>query len=109
MIGEKIIKIMEEIEPIVKTEVDEEKNYKSPKVEKIIEMVRPLLIKNKVAIIPARVKDFLPQGNRVYITMIYQFIDLESREKDVIEVEVPGSGFDEKGGRSVFAALTRCI
>ena len=53
MIGEKIIKIMSEIEPIEKTEVDDE-------------------------------------------------------NKDCIEVEIPGSGFDEKG-RAVYAALTRSI
>ncbi len=38
MIGEKIVKIMEEIQPIERTEIDEEKGYKSPKTEKIIEM-----------------------------------------------------------------------
>lgn len=91
MIGEKIAKIMAEIEPVMKTETDTEKNYKYPKVEKIIEMVQPLLIKNKVAIIPAGVSNFIPQGQRVYITMKYQFIDLEAPEKDYIEVEVPGS------------------
>lgn len=106
MIGEKIVKIMEEIEPIVKTEPDENGNYKTPKVEKIIEMIRPLLVKNKVAIIPAKVKDLTPHGNKVYLTMIYQFIDLEDEAKDCIEVEIPGSGYDEKSGRAVFSALT---
>ena len=106
MIGEKIVKIMEEIEPIVKTEPDENGNYKTPKVEKIIEMIRPLLVKNKVAIIPAKVKDLTSHGNKVYLTMIYQFIDLEDKEKDCIEVEIPGSGYDEKSGRAVFSALT---
>ena len=106
MIGEKIIKIMSEVEPVEKTETDEENNYKTAKVEKIIEMVRPLLIKNKVAIIPTEISNFTPQGNRVFLSMKYQIIDLESEEKDYIEVEIPGSGFDEKGGRAVFAALT---
>lgn len=106
MIGEKIVKIMEEIEPIVKTELDENGNYKTPKVEKIIEMIRPLLVKNKVAIIPVKVKDLTPHGNKVYLTMIYQFIDLEDEAKDCIEVEIPGSGYDEKSGRAVFSALT---
>ena len=50
MIGEKIIKIMSEIEPIKKTEVDEEKNYKFAKSEEIIEMVNPLLINFNVII-----------------------------------------------------------
>ena len=109
MIGEKIIKIMSEVEPVIKTEVDEENNFKTPKVEKIIEMVRPLLMKNQVAIIPIAVSSFTPQGNRVYLTMKYRFIDIEDREKDCIDVEVPGSGYDEKGGRAVFAALTRSI
>lgn len=109
MIGEKIVKIMEEIEPVVKTELDKENNYKSPKVEKIIEMVRPLLVKNKVAIIPIEITNFTPQGNRVYLAMKYQIIDLEDKNKDYIEVEMPGSGYDEKGGRAVFAALTRSI
>lgn len=109
MIGEKIIKIMGEIVPIEKTEQDADKNYKSPKVEKIIEMVRPLLVKNKVAIIPSSITNFNPQGNRVYFSMKYKIMDLEDGNKDYIEVEMPGSGFDEKGGRAVFAALTRSI
>ena len=106
MIGEKIIKIMEEIKPIEKTELDEEKNYKFAKSEEIITMVQPLLIKNKVVILPTKVINFSTQGNKVYLTMKYQFIDVEDAQKDCIEVEIPASGFDEKG-RAVFAALTR--
>lgn len=106
MIGEKIIKIMEEIVPIEKTEQDADKNYKSPKVEKIIEMVRPLLVKNKVAIIPSAITNFSPQGNRVFLSLKYKIMDLGDVNKDYIEVEIPGSGFDERGGRAVFAALT---
>lgn len=109
MIGEKIIKIMQEIEPIVRTEENEGVNYKSAKFEKIIEMIRPLLIKNKVIIIPTKVKEINSQGNRVNLTMVYQFIDVEDANKDCIEVEIPGSGYDEKSGRAVFRALTRSI
>lgn len=105
MIGEKIIKIMSEIEPIKKTELDEEKNYKFAKSEDIIAMVQPLLIKYKVIILPLKVVNFSAQGNKVFLTMKYQFIDVDSPEKDAIEVEIPGSGFDEKG-RAVYAALT---
>lgn len=106
MIGEKIIKIMSEIEPIVRTETNGENPYKSPKIEKIIEMVVPLLIKNKVIVEPVQVKDFIPQGNKVYLTMVYHFIDVEDPKKDYIEVQIPGCGFDDKGGRAIFAALT---
>ena len=109
MIGEKIAKIMSEIEPIIKTEEDANGDYKSPKIDKIMMMVQPLLIKYKVAVIPASILNVLPQGNKVYLSMKYYFIDLDSSDKDYIEVEIPGSGFDEKGGREVFAALTRNI
>ena len=105
MIGEKIINIMSEINPIEKTELDEEKNYKYAKSEEIIAMVKPLLVKYKVIILPVKVTNFTPQGNKVFINMKYQFIDVESPEKDSIEVEIPGSGFDEKG-RAVYGALT---
>lgn len=105
MIGEKIIKIMSEIKPIEKTELDEEKKYKFAKAEDIIAMVQPLLIKYKVIILPLKIINFAQQGNKVYLTMKYQFIDVEAPEKDAIEVEIPGSGYDEKG-RAVFAALT---
>lgn len=73
MIGEKIIKIMSEVEPVIKTEVDEENNFKTPKVEKIIEMVRPLLIKNQVAIVPIAVSSFTP----------HRKIQMASRYKDM--------------------------
>ena len=105
MIGQKIINIMSEIEAIPKTELDEEKNYKFAKSEEIIAMVKPLLVKYKVIILPVKVTNFTPQGNKVFITMKYQFIDVEDPNKESIEVEIPGGGFDEKG-RAVFAALT---
>ena len=107
MIREKIIKIMEEIQPIIKVEVTDEdgRTYKTVKAEEIISMVQPLLIKNKVVILPQKVINFGTQGNKVHITMKYQFIDVEDQQKDCIEVEIPASGFDEKG-RAVFGALT---
>lgn len=105
MIGEKIIQIMSEIKPIQKTELDEEKNYKFAKSEEIIGMVNPLLVKYKVIIVPLKVVNFLPQGNKVFLTMKYQFIDVEDPNRDCIEIEIPGSGYDEKG-RAVYAALT---
>ena len=105
MIGEKRIKIMSDITPIEKTEVDEEKNFKFAKTEEIVAMVRPLLVKYKVAIIPSKILGFNPQGNKVFISMKYQLIDMEDSNKDCIEVEVPASGYDEKG-RAVFGALT---
>lgn len=107
MIGEKIIKIMEEIQPIIKVEVTDEdgKTYKTVKAEEIISVVQPLLIKNKVIILPQKVINFGTQGNKVHITMKYQFIDVEDPQRDCIEVEIPASGFDEKG-RAVFGALT---
>lgn len=103
MIGEKIINIMSEIKPIEKTEVDDEQNYKFAKSEDIIAMVQPLLIKYKVIILPKKITRFSQQGNKVYLSMIYEFIDIE--ERDSIEVEIPGSGYDEKG-RAIYAALT---
>ena len=106
MIGEKIIKIMSEIEPIVRTETNGDNPYKSTKIEKVIGMVAPLLIKNKVIVEPVQVKDFIPQGNKVYLTMVYHFIDVEYPKKDYIEVKIPGCGFDDKGGRAIFAELT---
>lgn len=105
MIGEKIIKIMSEIKPIEKTELDEEKNYKFAKAEDIIAMVQPLLIKYKVIILPLKVINYSQRDTKVYLTMKYQFIDVEAPEKDAIEIEIPGSGYDERG-RAVFAALT---
>lgn len=105
MIGEKIVKIMSEITAIEKTELDEEKNYKFAKSEEIIAMVKPLLVKYKVIILPKKVINFTPQGHKVFLTMLYQFIDVESPERDAIEVEIPGGGFDEKG-RAVYAAIT---
>lgn len=105
MIGEKIIKIMGEIQPIEKTELDEEKNYKTPKSDEVIAMVNPLLVKHKVIILPIKVTNFVPQGNKIFLTMKYQFIDIEDPQRDCIEVEIPGGGFDEKG-RAVYAALT---
>ena len=68
-------------------------------------MVQPLLIKYKVIILPLKVINYSQRDTKVYLTMKYQFIDVEAPEKDAIEVEIPGSGYDERG-RAVFAALT---
>lgn len=105
MIGEKILKIMSEITPIEKTGYDEEGNYKFAKSEEIIAIVKPLLEKYKVIILPVKVINFSAQGDKVYITMKYQIIDIEDNSKDCIEIEIPASGFDKKG-KSVYAALT---
>ena len=90
MIGEKIIKIMSEIKAVEKTEVDEEKNYKFAKSEDIISIVKPLLIKYKVIILPVKVTNFSTQGHKIFLSMKYQFIDIEDEKKDSIEVEIPG-------------------
>ena len=68
-------------------------------------MVQPLLIKYKVIILPLKVINYSQRDTKVYLTMKYQFIDVEAPEKDAIEIEIPGSGYDERG-RAVFAALT---
>lgn len=108
MIGEKIIKIMEEIKPIEKTEVDEEKNYKFARADEIIAMVNPLLVKYKVIIIPSKVTNFVPQGNKVLLTMKYQFIDIEDEKKDSIEVEIPAGRFRRKRKSSI-CSINWCI
>ena len=58
--------------------------------------------------LPIKVTNFTTQGNKVFLTMKYQFIDVEDENKDCIEVEILGSGYDEKG-RAVYTALTRRI
>lgn len=105
MIGEKILKIMSEIKAIEKTELDVENNYKFAKSEEIIGMVKPLLEKYKVIILPVKVVNFASHGDKVYITMKYQIIDVEDDSKDCVEVEIPASGYDKKG-RAVYGALT---
>ena len=105
MIGEKILKIMSEIKAIEKTELDTENNYKFAKSEEIIGMVKPLLEKYKVIILPIKVVNFSSHGDKVYIIMKYQIIDVEDASKDCVEVEIPASGYDKKG-RAVYGALT---
>ena len=103
MIGEKLAKIMEEIVPVAKTEAGLDNNYKIPKAEDIIKMVEPLLVKNKVGIIPSSITNFISAAVDEHTKMV------EDENKDYIEVEMPGSGYDEKSGRAVFSALTRNI
>ena len=105
MIGEKIVKIMSEIEPVLKTDSDDG-TYKTARAEDVVRMVRPLLVKNKVGIFPIKITNYSLQGNRVNIAMLYQIMDLESADKDYIEIEVPGGGYDDKLGTAVFSALT---
>lgn len=102
MIAEKIIKIMEEVEPVL--QLDDEQYG----VEKAIQVIHPLLIKHKVIIIPKKILNCSTTNSNksANIGMLYQFIDAESKEKEAIEVEILGGGFDEKGNRAIYNALS---
>ena len=102
MIAEKIIKIMEEVQPVI--QLDDNQHG----AEKAIQVIHPLLIKYKVIIIPLKILNCSTSNSNksANIGMIYQFIDAESKEKEAIEVEMLGGGFDEKGNRSIYNALS---
>ena len=102
MIAEKIIKIMEEVQPVIQLDDDQ---YG---VEKAIQVIHPLLIKYKVIIIPLKILNCSTSNSNksANIGMLYQFIDAESKEKEAIEIEMLGGGFDEKGNRSIYNALS---
>lgn len=102
MIAEKIIKIMEEVQPVIQLDDDQ---YG---VEKAIQVIHPLLIKHKVIIIPKKILNCSTTNSNksANIGMLYQFIDAESKEKEAIEVEILGGGFDEKGNRAIYNALS---
>lgn len=102
MIAEKIIKIMEEVQPVIQLDDDQ---YG---VEKAIQVIHPLLIKYKVIIVPLKILNCSTANSNksVNIGMLYQFIDAESKEKEAIEVEILGGGFDEKGNRAIYNALS---
>lgn len=102
MIAEKIIKIMEEVQPVLQLDDDQ---YG---VEKAIQVIHPLLIKYKVIIIPLKVLNCSTTNSNksANIGMLYQFIDAESKEKEAIQVETLGGGFDEKGNRAIYNALS---
>ena len=102
MIAEKIIKIMEEVQPVIQLDDDQ---YG---VEKAIQVIHPLLIKYKVIIIPLKILNCSTTNSNksANIGMLYQFIDAESKEKEAVEVEILGGGFDEKGNRAIYNALS---
>lgn len=102
MIAEKIIKIMEEVEPVL--QLDDEQYG----IEKAIQVIHPLLIKYKVIIIPKKILNCSTTNSNksANIGMLYQFIDAESKEKEAIEIEILGGGFDEKGNRAIYNALS---
>ena len=102
MIAEKIIKIMEEVQPVIQLDDDQ---YG---VEKAIQVIHPLLIKYKVIIIPKKILNCSTTNSNksANIGMLYQFIDAEAKEKEAIEVEILGGGFDEKGNRAIYNALS---
>lgn len=102
MIAEKIIKIMEEVQPVIQLDDDQ---YG---VEKAIQVIHPLLIKHKVIILPLKILNCSTSNSNksANIGILYQFIDAESKEKESIEVEILGGGFDEKGNRAIYNALS---
>lgn len=102
MIAEKIIKIMEEVQPVIQLDDDQHG------VEKAIQVIHPLLIKYKVIIIPLKILNCSTSNSNksANIGMLYQFIDAESKEKEAINVEILGGGFDEKGNRAIYNALS---
>lgn len=103
MIAEKILKIMEEVQPVIR--MDDDKYG----VEKAIEVIHPLLVKYKVMILPKKILNCsTSNSNKVAnIGMLYQFIDVESPgEKESIEIEILGGGYDETGVRTIYNALS---
>lgn len=102
MIAEKIIKIMEEVQPVI--QLDDNQHG----AEKAVQVIHPLLIKYKVIIIPLKILNCSTSNSNksASIGMRYQFIDAEAKEKEAIEIEMLGGGFDEKGNRSIYNALS---
>ena len=102
MIAEKILKIMEEVGPV------QQLNSGEYGVEKAIAVIHPLLVKYKVMILPKKILNFTTANSNknVNIGMIYQFIDIETQDKESIEVEILGGGYDETGVKTIYNALS---
>lgn len=102
MIAEKILKIMEEVEPVIRLDDDQ---YG---VEKAIAVIHPLLVKYKVMILPKKILNCttVNSNKNANIGIIYQFIDVETENKESIEIEMLAGGYDETGVRTIYNALS---
>lgn len=86
MIAEKILKIMEEVEPVLQL------NSGEYGVEKAIAVIHPLLVKYKVMVLPKKILNCTTANSNknVNIGILYQFIDIETQNKESIEIEILG-------------------
>lgn len=96
MIYQKIINVMEDINPLGKI-----------KREDIVPKLLPILTKYKIAIRPAEVTDYKYMNQEASFIMKYELIDTEDKELKSIIIQIPGGGFDQDGkGRATYMAST---
>lgn len=108
MIAKKILKIMEQIGPIIKDKTNEEKGFDYASHAAIIIKAREAMIAEKVIMIPQEVKKIIREGNDVTIEMIYRFYDTEpdkDGKNDFIDTNVLGEGNDSNGW-AIYKALS---
>ncbi len=109
---QKILNVIAEIKPVEKDGVNSFHNYKYVSDAQIISMIRGLLVKHKLCIIPDQVecsqeKGIIVDGKETSSTTTvkinYLIIDVESGEQ--ITVSTYGQGCD-KGDKGVYKAAT---
>lgn len=108
MIAQKILKIMDNIGPIIKDKTNEEKGFDYASLAAIIMKAREAMIKEKVIMIPLKVNQMVQRGNDVLIDMVYRFYDTEKGKDgncDYFDVNIPGEGCDKEGW-AVYKALS---
>lgn len=108
MIAQKILNIMAQVQPVIKSKTNEEQGFDYAGLSDIILCVRESMIKEKVIMLPQELTDINIRGNDVSIKMIYRFFDVEADPKgknEYIDVQVAGQGLDSNGW-GIYKALS---
>lgn len=98
----KILAVIADIEPIKKDGVNSFHNYKYVSDAQIVEMIRALLIKHKLVILPSQL-ECSQENNLTVVKVNYKIIDAESGE--FLDTTAFGYGMD-KGDKGVYKAST---
>ena len=110
MIVKKILKVMEQIGPIIKDKTNEDKNFDYASIAMIIFKAREAMIEEKIIMFPLKIDQITARGNDVIIGMTYRFYDTEPNDKgqcDYLDVNIPGEGCDKEGW-AIYKALSGC-
>jgi hypothetical protein len=105
MVAEKLLKIMEAVGYIMKDgkiDMGSKGKFTVLTERKVLQMLRPHFVKQKLIILPAEVTHLERSGSITTLAMKYKIIDIEDADSEIVASVGQGSSTGDKGVGSAF-------